>query len=98
MVGMEELDDLESTQAIVARIQRIDEESKANEDSDEFENFLYRAASLLQGYVLQQGLSNEVWRHMDALAAAVEKMQGANAFNLPCAISLNTLATISSQK
>ena len=102
-------DDLELTEAIVARIQRTDEESEADEGSDEFEeppapqvkhSEAKSAVSLLQGYMLQQGLSDEVWQHMDALAAAVEENAKSKRIqtSLDNFFKCTTVATVSSQK
>ena len=82
IVCTEELNDLELTQAIVARIQQIEKESEANEDSYKSEALsapqvkrskAESAISLLQGYVLHQVILNEVLQLLKALEPAVEE-------------------------
>ena len=70
--------DLELTEAIVTKQRQTDEASEAEEDLDELPPPLVKhkearnAINMLQSYVLQQGMKERTWEHVDFLATAVE--------------------------
>ena len=77
----EELDRSKLTDEIVARMHGVNEKNQANKDSDDIEEFPvsqvdHREAKsivlLLQPYRLQQGLSNNIWQHVNGLATVVK--------------------------
>ncbi|CAK8691788.1 unnamed protein product [Clavelina lepadiformis] len=81
VISAEEHNDLELTEAIVTKQRQTDEASEAEEDLDDFDELppplvkhkeARNAINMLQSYVLQQGMKERTWEHVDFLATAVE--------------------------